>query len=176
MKWSRLCISSYWNGMTILSMGLVPSFLSSNLTLAQWFPIPSLSHLSTRHIETQCPTLHHPRSHPIYVIFSADSSTPLSCPDIFHVNLGFSLMTYLRARRMLIVSTHTHNNIHQLRYQYTQHSKQPISLSCWWIRSNTPPFTFTLPQHNPLSTSIWLHYVAHLLHLIWMLCLWTTRG
>ena len=122
------------------------------------------------------PTLHHPRSHPIYVIFSADSSTPLSCPDIFHVNLGFSLMTYLRARRMLIVSTHTHNNIHQLRYQYTQHSKQPISLSCWWIRSNTPPFTFTLPQHNPLSTSRWLHYVAHLLHLIWMLCLWTTRG
>jgi len=114
-------------------------------------------------IETHCPTLHHPRSHLIYVIFSADSSTPLSCPDIFRV-IGSSLMTYLRARWMLIhfyISTDI-----QLKHSHTINhiQKQPNSLSCWWILPHTPPFTLTLPQHNSLSTSRWLHYVAHILH------------
>ena len=38
----------------------------------------SLSHLSTRHFDTQSSTQNHPLSHPIYVIFSAHSTTTSS--------------------------------------------------------------------------------------------------
>ena len=95
-------------------------------------------------IETHCPTLHHPRSHLIYVIFSADSSTPLSCPDIFRV-IGSSLMTYLRARWMLIhfyISTDI-----QLKHSHTINH---ISLSCLWILPHTPPFTISPLQMDTL--------------------------